>query len=77
MDKANASMTEMKNGVEQLRNPIEILRDLAKTFNSLDEKDNQNYNVVVEPGKAYILGYELKIPTARRITVPKATWRCL
>ena len=39
----------------------------------LEEKDNQNYNVVVEPGKAYILGYELKIPTARRITVPKAT----
>lgn len=25
------------------------------------------YNVVVESGKAYILGYELKVPTARRI----------
>lgn len=39
LDKANASMTEMVNGAEKLRNPIEILRDLAKTFNTLDEDD--------------------------------------
>lgn len=37
--KANASMTEFVNGTERLRNPIEILRDLSKTFNSLDEDD--------------------------------------
>lgn len=39
LDKANASMTEFVNGAEKLRNPIEILRDLAKTFNTLDEDD--------------------------------------
>ncbi len=39
LDKANASMTEMVNGTEQLRDPITILRDLAKTFNELDEAD--------------------------------------
>lgn len=32
-------MTEFVNGAEKLRNPIEILRDLAKTFNELDEDD--------------------------------------
>lgn len=39
LDKANASMTEMVNGAEKLRNPIAILRDLSKTFNELDEDD--------------------------------------
>jgi TP901 family phage tail tape measure protein len=37
LDKANASMTETVNGVSKLRNPIAILRDLAKTFNLLDD----------------------------------------
>lgn len=36
------------------------------------EGSNTHYNVVVEPGKAYILGYELKIPTARRIRASKS-----
>ncbi len=39
LDKANASMTEFVNGAEKLRNPIDILRDLAKTFNQLNEDD--------------------------------------
>lgn len=39
LEKANASMTEMVNGAEKLRNPIAILRDLAVTFNKLDEDD--------------------------------------
>ncbi len=39
LNKANASMTEMVNGTKQLRNPMEILKDLAKTYNSLDAKD--------------------------------------
>ena len=39
LDSANASMTTMKNGIEQMRTPIEILKDLSKTYNSLDEKD--------------------------------------
>lgn len=38
-----------------------------------DGKTADTYTVVVEPGKAYVLGYELKIPTARRITVPRST----
>ena len=39
LQKAGTSMTEMKNGIEQLRSPIAILKDLAKTYNELDEKD--------------------------------------
>ena len=39
LDKAKASMTEMVNGVEKLKNPTEILKELAKTYNSLDAKD--------------------------------------
>ena len=30
------------------------------------------YNIVIEAGKSYVLGYELKIPTARRILANKA-----
>jgi len=39
LEKANAAMTETVNGVEKLRTPIAILKDLAKTYNSLDESD--------------------------------------
>ena len=39
LEKAGTSMTEMINGVEQLRSPIDILKDLAKTYNELDKKD--------------------------------------
>lgn len=53
LDKANASMTEMKNGIEQLRNPIEILRDLAKTFNDLDEKDPLRAEILTSIGGKY------------------------
>lgn len=38
----------------------------------VESRDDTNYNVVVEAGKAYVLGYELKIPTARRVKVPKS-----
>lgn len=38
----------------------------------VETKDSDNYNVVVEAGKAYVLGYELKIPTARRLENPKS-----
>ena len=51
--KANASMTEMKNGTEQLRNPIEILKELAKTFNSLDEKDPLRAEILTSIGGKY------------------------
>ena len=39
LNKANASMTVMKDGIEQMRTPIQILDDLAKTYNSLDQAD--------------------------------------
>lgn len=35
--------------------------------------DADKFNVVIESGKAYVLGYELKIPAPRRIALPKAT----
>lgn len=34
--------------------------------------DETKFNVVVESGKAYVLGYELRIPAPRRITLPRA-----
>src|SRR5699024_3640996 len=37
--KIGVAQTEMVNGFEQMRNPIDILEDLAKAFNSLDESD--------------------------------------
>lgn len=39
LNKANASMTEMANGTEKLRNPVSILKDLALTFNNLDNSN--------------------------------------
>lgn len=37
-----------------------------------NQTDPSTVNVVVEAGKAYVLGYELKIPSARRIVVPRS-----
>lgn len=53
LKEANASMTETKNGVEQLRSPIAILKDLAKTFNSLDEKDPLKSKILTNIGQKY------------------------
>lgn len=53
LDDANASMTEMVNGVEQLRDPISILRDLAKTFNELDEADPMRAKILTNIGGKY------------------------
>ena len=53
LKEANASMTEMKNGVEQLRSPIEILKDLQKTFNSLDEDDPLKSKILTNIGQKY------------------------
>ena len=36
---AGTSMTVMKDGIEQLRTPMEILKDLAKTYRELDDAD--------------------------------------
>lgn len=53
LDAANASMTEMVNGTEKLRNPISILRDLAKTFNELDEDDPLRAEILTNIGQKY------------------------
>ena len=50
LDKANASMTTFVNGTEKLRNPIEILRDLAKTFNELDKDDPLRAEILTNIG---------------------------
>lgn len=53
LNKANASMTETKNGIEQLRSPIAILKDLQKTFNSLDAKDPLKSEILTNIGQKY------------------------
>lgn len=53
LDMANASMTEMVDGAEKLRNPIAILRDLAETFNSLDESDPMRAEILTNIGQKY------------------------
>ncbi len=50
LDAANASMTEFVNGAEKLRNPIDILRDLAETFNKLDEDDALRAEILTNIG---------------------------
>lgn len=53
LDKAGASMTKYVDGVEQLRNPIEILKDLAKTYNSLEENDPLKSEILTNIGMKY------------------------
>ncbi len=53
LDAANASMTEFVNGTEKLRNPIDILRDLAETFNKLDEDDPLRAEILTNIGQKY------------------------
>ena len=54
LDEAGASMTTFVNGAEKLRNPIEILRDLAKTFNELDKDDPLRAEILTNiGGKTY------------------------
>lgn len=53
LDKAGASMTKMVNGVEELRKPTEILRDLSKTFQTLDEADPLRAEILTNVGGKY------------------------
>lgn len=53
LNKANASMTEMVNGTEKLRDPINILRDLAKTFNQLEEDNPLRAEILTNIGQKY------------------------
>ena len=50
MNAANASMTEFVNGTEKLRDPISIIRDLAETFNQLDENDTLRAEILTNIG---------------------------
>lgn len=68
LDAANASMTEFVNGTEKHRNPIDILRDLAKTFNQLDENDPLRAEILTNIGQKY--------HTANLVLYFK-TWKCL
>jgi len=53
LQQANASMTEMVGGTKKLREPIAILRDLAKTFNQLDEDDPLRAKILTNIGQKY------------------------
>lgn len=53
LDKAGASMTEYVDGAERLRNPIDILRDLAETYNQLDENDPLKAEITTNIGQKY------------------------
>lgn len=53
LDKAGISMTELKDGVEQMRDPISILEDLQKVFNSLDESDPLRSEILTNIGQKY------------------------
>lgn len=53
LDDAGASMTEFVDGTERLRSPIEILEDLQKTFNKLDEDDPLRSEILTNIGQKY------------------------
>lgn len=53
LQKAGASMTETANGADKLRNPIAILKDLAKTYNALDDSNPLKYEITTNIGQGY------------------------
>lgn len=62
LEKAGTSMTTIVNGVERLRSPVAILKDLAKTYNELDKKDPLRSEITRNIGGKYyanILGSTL------------------
>lgn len=52
-EKIGVAQTEMVNGFEQMRNPIDILEDLAKAFNSLDESDPLRTEILTNIGQKW------------------------
>lgn len=48
--KANAPMTEKVNGSDKLRDPVSILRDLAKTYTQLDADDPLKTEILTNIG---------------------------
>lgn len=53
LERAGASMTEVVNGATKMRTPVEILKDLAVTFNSLDEDDPLRAEILTNIGQKY------------------------
>lgn len=53
LQKAGISMTELKNGIEEMRDPISILEDLQKVFNSLDKSDPLRSEILTNIGQKY------------------------
>ena len=47
------SMTEIENGAEKLRTPIEILQDLSEVFTQLDEDDPLRAEILTNIGQKY------------------------
>lgn len=52
-EKAGVAQTEFVNGAEQMRNPIDILEDLSKVFNSLAESDPLRNEILMNIGQKY------------------------
>ena len=51
--KAGVAQTEFVNGAEKMRNPIEVLEDLAKVFNQLEESDPLRTEILTNIGQKY------------------------
>lgn len=51
--KAGVAQTEFVNGIEKMRNPIEVLKDLAKVFNELEESDPLRTEILTNIGQKY------------------------
>lgn len=52
-DSVNISMTEMVNGSEKLKTPIQLLKELSDAFVSLDEGDTRRANILSDIGSKY------------------------
>lgn len=49
-DSVHISMTEMVNGSEKLKTPIELIKELSAAFTSLDEGDTRRANILSDIG---------------------------
>ena len=52
-ESVNVSMTEMVNGSEKLKTPIELIKELSEAFTSLDEGDTRRANILSDIGGKY------------------------
>ncbi len=53
LESVGVSMTEIVNGTEKLRTPIEILKDLSEVFTDLDEDDPLRSEILTNIGQKY------------------------